>query len=47
MDNWMEMLLGSQALFASLLVLSAIIPGKQPDKALQSIVNLLKKFSRK
>jgi len=47
MSNWMEVLLGSQAMLGGALALALLIPGDQPDKALQSIVNLLSKFSKK
>lgn len=45
--NWQEYLGAATACAAGLLAVALIIPGDQPDKALQGIVDFLKKFSKK
>lgn len=41
---WVAALVG---LFSALIVVFSLIPGEQPDKALQGLVDFLKKFSIK
>lgn len=45
--NWMELLGAATAIVGGVLVISLAIPGEQPDKALQSVLDFLKKFSKK
>lgn len=45
--HWMELLLGIIALLHAAIALALIIPGDQPEKFLQSIVDFLEKFSKK
>jgi hypothetical protein len=45
--NGMNMLSAVIAVLTSLVVLCMMIPGEQPEKFLQSVVDLLTKFSRK
>jgi hypothetical protein len=45
--NGMNMLSAVIAVLSSLVVLCLMIPGEQPEKFLQSVVDLLTKFSRK
>lgn len=43
----MELLDASVLLLSGAIAVAMIIPGEQPEKALQGVVNFLKKFSRK
>ena len=47
MAHWLEVLGGISTVLAGLIVIFSLIPGDQPDKALQGIVDFLKKFSLK
>lgn len=47
LDNGMEILGYVTSIFVLLLAISLRIPGEQPDKALQSVVDFLSKFSKK
>ena len=40
-------IVAAQAFLAGSLALALVIPGDQPDKALQWVVDLISKFSRK
>ena len=42
-----EMLSAISALLSTMIVIALMIPGDQPEKTLQKIVDLLAKFSRK
>lgn len=43
----LEIIGGLVLIFSGALAISLVVPGEQPDKALQSIVDFLKKFSVK
>lgn len=45
--DWKAWLLASQGLLGGALLVALLIPGKQPDKLLQSVLDFLKKFSLK
>lgn len=45
--NWAELLGYSVAILGGLVGVALIIPGEQPDKALQGALNFLLKFSVK
>jgi len=45
--NWMEMLGAFQATMLAVIAVSALIPGKEPEKTLQKIVDFVKQFSKK
>lgn len=45
--NWQIVLGAVVALLGALIVLFMAIPGEQPEKALQSVVDFLSKFSKK
>ena len=45
--NWEVILGGLIAALTGLIAVAMIIPGEQPDKALQAAVDFLKRFSRK
>jgi len=47
MANGPEMLSSVIALLSALIAISLMIPGKQPEKALQYALDLLKKLSKK
>lgn len=47
MENWQEMLNAGTALITGVVAVSLIIPGEQPEKFLQSVLNFIKKFSKK
>lgn len=42
-----DIIVHSQALLAGLIVFFMIIPGEQPEKFLQKLVDLLSKYSKK
>ena len=46
-QHWQEILGALGALFMALIAIFAMIPGPQPEKFLQSIVNIISKFSVK
>ena len=46
-DNWQNILAAIVAFLSGVIAISLIIPGPQPEKALQGIVDFLKKFSAK
>lgn len=45
--NWLELFGAINLLLTGLLAVAMIIPGEFPDKQLQFLVDLLKKFSKK
>lgn len=45
--NWSTLLSGVIGLFSAAVAIAMIIPGEQPEKFLQSIVDFLSKFSVK
>jgi hypothetical protein len=45
--NWQALLAGVNGVFAALIVICLLIPGEQPEKFLQAIVDFLAKFSKK
>lgn len=47
MANWQILIAGVCGLLSSLIVVALVIPGPQPEKALQSILDFLSKFSKK
>jgi len=47
MANWQALLNGVVALMTALIAIFMLIPGDQPEKSLQSIVDFLSKFSKK
>ena len=46
-NDFSAYLVAGQAFLAGALALALVIPGEQPDKVLQWLVDLIKKFSRK
>ena len=46
-EHGLEIVAGVAGLSAALLVIALIIPGEQPDKFLQGVVDFLSKFSKK
>lgn len=47
LKNLPELLGAMMAALSSLIALSLLIPGEQPEKALQKALDFIKKFSRK
>lgn len=47
MLHWKESLLALEALLVGVIAVALLVPGEQPDKALQGALELLKKFSLK
>ena len=47
MSNWNEVVLALIALLSGVIAIALIIPGEQPEKALQKIVDFLTKISKK
>lgn len=47
MTNYPAILSGVTAVLTGVIAISMIIPGEQPEKALQGIVDFLSKFSKK
>lgn len=47
LSHWKEILLAVQALLAAGILISALIPGEQPDKIFKTIADLVAKFSKK
>lgn len=47
MANGADMLSAVIALLSGIMAVALMIPGEQPEKALQSIINVLKKLSKK
>lgn len=45
--NWSTLLNAIVAVLTALIALFMLIPGDQPEKALQSVVNFIQKFSKK
>lgn len=45
--NWQSILSAIVALLSGLIAISLLIPGDQPEKALQGVVDFLSKFSVK
>lgn len=45
--NWAEILVAVQGLIAAIIAVCLIIPGEQPEKFLQSILDFLSKLSKK
>lgn len=45
--HWQELIGGVVALMGSLVAIFMLIPGDQPEKTLQKIVDFLAKFSKK
>ena len=45
--NWQTLLLGLQGVLVGLIAIFAVIPGDQPEKTLQAIVDVIKRFSVK
>jgi hypothetical protein len=45
--NWQALLAGVSGLLSAAIVIALIIPGEQPEKFLQGVVDFLKKFSAK
>ena len=45
--NWSLVLNAAMGLFSALIVVAMLIPGEQPEKFLQSVVDFLAKFSNK
>ncbi len=43
--HWMELLIGLQGVLGGALLISLAVPGEQPDKFLQSVVDMMKKLS--
>ena len=47
MENFSALFSAFCGVLTALIVLFAIIPGEQPEKALQSVLDFVKKFSNK
>lgn len=47
LGNWDSLLGKASAIVAALLSIAMIIPGDQPDKVLQSLLDFIKKYSKK
>jgi hypothetical protein len=45
--NLGKLILAVEGVLASLIILFALIPGDEPEKTLQKIVDVIKSFSRK
>jgi hypothetical protein len=45
--NWLEVLGAVNTLLAALIVIFALIPGEQPEKALRALAAFIGRFSRK
>lgn len=45
--NWLEIIGAVTTILLGLIALFELIPGEQPEKALQAVVNVLARFSRK
>jgi len=46
-QNWLAWLGAITALLGGVIAICQLIPGEQPEKALQAVVDFLSKFSRK
>jgi len=47
LNNWPTYLVAVQAFLSGVVAVSLLLPGDQPEKALQWVLDLLKKFSKK
>jgi len=45
--NWQNMFVAVESILAAFIVLFLLIPGDQPEKFLQSVLDFVKKFSKK
>ena len=45
--NWATVLGGVSAVLTGVIAIAMVIPGEQPEKFLQGVVNFLTKFSKK
>lgn len=45
--NYAQIIAGIVGIFSAVLVVALIIPGQEPDKTLQKIVDFISKFSKK
>lgn len=45
--NWEVLLAGVVALITAAVAIALVVPGDQPDKTLQAILDFITKFSRK
>lgn len=45
--HYQDVIAGVSAALGGVIAISMLIPGEQPEKALQSVVNFLAKFSKK
>jgi len=46
-QNWDQVLLALNAALAAGIAIALLIPGPQPEKALQKVLDVLKNFSKK
>lgn len=46
-QDWLAWLGAITALLGAVIAIAQLIPGEQPEKFLQSVVNIISKFSRK
>jgi type VI protein secretion system component VasF len=46
-QDWIAWLGAITALLGAVIAIAQLIPGEQPEKFLQSVVNIISKFSRK
>lgn len=47
LENWQPLLLAVQGLLGGIIAVCLFIPGEQPEKALQGILNVIKGISKK
>jgi len=45
--NWQEALINVQALLTAIIAIALMCPGEQPEKALQKVVSIMSKISKK
>lgn len=46
-ENWVPLLAAIEALLGAIIAICMLIPGPQPEQFLQSVLDVLTKFSRK
>lgn len=46
-ENWSQVVVGLNALLGALIVIFAMIPGEQPEKAMKWIVDIIARLSKK
>lgn len=45
--HWMEILVASQAMLGAMIAIFMLVPGPQPEKAMQAVLDFITQLSRK